>query len=95
MIDLIPSTVNPTLPLESETHITQVDDPLVDQVVNSLSHSVDPTLPEVSELHTTSVLLVTSYYFMPGGISSVPTEPPPSTNTSTFGRNSDTWFRHF
>ena len=52
VIDLISSTVDPTLPLESETHITQVDDPLVDQVVDSISHSVDPILPIESELHT-------------------------------------------
>jgi len=36
VIDLISSTVNPTFPLESETHITQVDDSLVDQVVDSI-----------------------------------------------------------
>ena len=30
VIDLISSTVDPTFPFESETHVTQVDDPLVD-----------------------------------------------------------------
>ena len=35
-------------------------EPLVDQVVDSISHLVDPTLPIESEIHTTQVLLVTS-----------------------------------
>ena len=52
VIDLISSTIDHALPLESETHVTQVDDPLVDQVVNSISHSVDPTFPLESDLHT-------------------------------------------
>jgi len=60
VIDLISSTVDPIFPLESETHITQVDDPLVDQVVDSISHSIDRTFPLESELHTTQVLFVTS-----------------------------------
>ena len=83
MIDLISSTVDHTLPLESETHITQVDD----QVVDSISHSVDPTLPFESELHTTQVLLVTSDSSMLGGISLVSTEPPPSTEVFSFDWN--------
>ena len=66
VIDLISSTVDPTLPLESETHITQVDDSLVDQVVDSISHSVNPILPLESELHTAQVLLVTSDSSTPG-----------------------------
>ena len=45
VIDLISSTFDHTLPLESETRVTHVDDPLVDQVVDSISHSVDPTFP--------------------------------------------------
>jgi len=87
VIDLISSTVDPTLPMESETHITQVDDPLVDQVVDSISHLVDPTLPLESELHTTQVLLVTSNSSTPGGISSVSTEPPPRTKVFSFDWN--------
>ena len=87
MIDLISSTVDPTFPLESENHITQVDDPLVDQVVDSISHSVNPTLPIESEIHTTQVLLVTSNSSMPGVISHVPTEPPPSTEVFSFDSN--------
>ena len=87
MIDLISSAVDPTLPLESETHITQVDDPLVDQVVDSISHLVDPILPVESELHTAQVLLVTSDSSTPGGISPVSTEPPPSTEVFSFDWN--------
>jgi len=61
VIDLIPSTVNLTLPLESETHIIQVDEPLVDQVINSIPHSVNPTHLLQSEINIAQVLLVTSY----------------------------------
>jgi len=87
VIDQISSTVNHTLPLESETHVTQVDDPSVDQVVDSISHSVDPIFPLESELHTAQVLLVTSYSSMLGGISPVSTEPPPSTEVFSFDWN--------
>ena len=87
VIDLISSTVNHTLPLESETHVTQVDDPLVDQVVDSISHSIDSTFPLESELHTTQVLLVTSDSSMPGGISPISTEPPSSTEVFSFDWN--------
>jgi len=87
VIDLISSIVDPTLPLESETHITQVDDPLVDQVVDSISHSVDATLPLESEFHTAQVLLVTSDSSMPGDISPVSTKPPPSTEVFSFDWN--------
>ena len=52
VIDLIPSTVNLALPLRSENHITQVDDSLFDQVVESISYSVDPTLVVEIEIHT-------------------------------------------
>ena len=87
VIDLISSTVNPTLPLQSETHITQLDGPFVDQVADSISHSVDPTLPLESELHTAQVFLVTSDSSMPGGISPVSTEFPPSTEVFSFDWN--------
>ena len=87
VIDLISSTVDPTLPFESETHITQVDDPLVDQVVDSISHSVDCTLPFESEFHTAHVLLVTSDSSMPRDISPISTEPPPSTEVFSFDWN--------
>jgi len=59
-IDLNQSTFNPTLPWESETHVTQVDELLVDQVVESIPSSVDTTLPLESEVNTTQVLIVTS-----------------------------------
>lgn len=87
VIDLNSRKVDHTLPLESETHVTQVDDPLVDQVVDSISHSVDPTFTLESELHTAQVLLVTSDSSMSGGISPVSTEPPPSTEVFSFDWN--------
>ena len=64
VIDQISSTVNHTFPLESETHVTQVDDPLVDQVVDSISHSVDPTFSLESELHTARS--TTCLFYCPG-----------------------------
>ena len=87
VVDSNSHSVDHTLPLESETHVTQVDDPLVDQVVDSISHSVDPTFHLESELHTAQVLLVTSDSSMPGGISPVSTEPPPSTEVFSFDWN--------
>ena len=87
VIDVISSTVDPTFPLESETHVTQVDDPLVDQVVDSISHSIDPTFSLESEHHTAQVLFVTSDSSTPGGISPVSTEPPPSTEVFSFDWN--------
>ena len=60
LIDLNTSTVNPNIPLEGETCITQVDGLFVDQVVESIPSSVNPTLPLESELHATQVLYVTS-----------------------------------
>ena len=68
-------------------HINEVYEPLVDQVVDSISHSIDPTLPIESEIHTTQVLLVTSDSSTPGGISPVSTEPPPSTEVFSFDWN--------
>ena len=87
MIDLIPSTVNPTLPLESENNITQVDDPLVDQVIDFISHLVEPTLPVEIEIHTTQVLLATSDSSTSRSISLVPIETPTSTEVFSFDWN--------
>lgn len=51
VIDLNPSTFNPTLPLEGEKCITQIDGMFVAQVVESIPPLVDPTLPLESELN--------------------------------------------
>lgn len=84
MIDLIPITVSPALPLESETHITQVNEPLVDQVVNSIPSSFDPTLPLEIENNIAQVLLVTSNSSTHEGISPASIDPPPSYEAISF-----------
>lgn len=84
VIDLIPSTVNPTLPLESEMHITKVDESLVDQVIDLIPHSFGPLLPLESEINIIQVLLVTSYSSTHGGISPVSIKPPPSNEVISF-----------
>lgn len=58
MIDINPSTSNPTLPLEGETCITQVVELFFYHVIEPIPSLVDPTLPLKSELHTTHVLHV-------------------------------------
>jgi len=75
LIDLILIKVNPTLPLESETHITQLDEPLVDQVVESIPYLVDSTLIVENEINSTLVLLVTSDSSTHGGIIPICIEP--------------------
>jgi hypothetical protein len=79
VVDLILSSVNPTLSLKSET---QVIDPstssvdLVHQVVNLISPSIDPTPPLKSE-DVTQVFLVTADSSGQGGIPPIPMTPPP------------------
>jgi hypothetical protein len=86
VVDPIPSSVNPTLPLESE--IQAVDpfppvDPILPlenetQVVDLISSSVDPTLPLESKPDTAHVFLVDTDSAVSGGIPPSPVEPPPS-----------------
>jgi hypothetical protein len=86
VVYLIPSLVDPTLPLES---VTQVVDPFtpVDpilplenetQVVDLISPSVDPTLPIESKLDTTHVFLIDTESPMPRVIPPSPIGPSPS-----------------
>jgi hypothetical protein len=85
VVESIPSSVNPTLPLESETQ--EVDsfppvDPILPlenetQVVNLISPSIDPTLPLESKPDTTHVFLVDTDSAMSGGIPPSPVEPLP------------------
>jgi len=70
--------------LESEIHITQVDEPLVDQVIKSIPSLVDPTLPLESELNIAQVLLVTLDSSTHGGTSPVSIEPPLSNEVISF-----------
>jgi hypothetical protein len=66
VIDLIPSSVDPTLPLKSET-----------QVVDPVPRSIDPTPPSKSE-DVAQVFLVTTDSSRQGGIPPFPMTPPPS-----------------
>jgi hypothetical protein len=89
---VIPSSVDPTLPLES---VTQVVDPFppVDpilplenetQVVDLISSSVDPTLPLESKPDTAHVFLVDTDSAVSGGIPPSPVKPPPSNEAIRF-----------
>jgi len=60
VIDLIASSVNPTLP-EHGSHESFSNKPLVEKVVESIPSSIDCTVPLESEVDTAQVLLVTSY----------------------------------
>jgi hypothetical protein len=86
VVDQIPSSVDPPLPLESVTKVVDLFPsinpilPLVNvtQVVDLILSSVDPTLPLESKPDTAHVFLVDTESTMPGAIPPSPMEPPPS-----------------
>jgi hypothetical protein len=92
VVDPIPSSVNPTLPLESETQAVDSFppvDPILPlenetQVVDLISPSVDPTLPLESKPDTAHVFLVDTDSAVSGGIPPSPMEPPPSNEAIRF-----------
>jgi hypothetical protein len=92
VVDPIPSSVNPTLPLESETQVVDSFppvDPILPlenetQVVDLISPSVDPTLPLESKPDTAHVFLVDTDSAVSGGIPPSPVEPPPSNEAIRF-----------
>jgi hypothetical protein len=92
VVDPIPSSVNPTLPLESETQVVDPFPPIdpilplenETQVVDLISPSVDPTLPLESKPDTAHVFLVDTDSAMSGGIPPSPMEPPPSNEAIHF-----------
>jgi hypothetical protein len=92
VVDPIPSSVNPTLPLESETQAVDLFppvDPILPlenetQVVDLISPSVDPTLPLESKPDTAHVFLVDTDSAMSRGIPPSPMEPPPSNEAIRF-----------
>jgi hypothetical protein len=92
VVDPIPSSVNPTLPLESETQAVDSFppvDPILPlgnetQVVDLISPSVDPTLPLESKPDTAHVFLVDTDSAVSGGIPPSPMEPPPSNEANSF-----------
>jgi hypothetical protein len=92
VVESIPSSVNPTLPLESETQAVDSFppvDPILPlenetQVVDLISPSVDPTPPLESKPDTAHVFLVDTDSVMSGSIPPSPVEPPPSNKTIRF-----------
>jgi hypothetical protein len=72
VVDLIPSSVNPTLPLKSAC------------AVDPIQSSVDPTLPLESKPDTAHVFLVDTESTMPGGIPPSLVKPPSSNEAILF-----------
>jgi hypothetical protein len=92
VVDSIPSSVNPTLLLESETQAVDLFppvDPILPlenrtQVVDWISPPVDPTLPLESKPNTAHVFLVDTKSTMLGDIPPSPMEPPQSNEAIHF-----------
>jgi hypothetical protein len=92
VVDSIPSSVNTTLPSESETQAVDPFpsiDPILPlenetQVVDLISPSVDPTLPLESKPDTTHAFLIDTESTMLGAIPPSPMEPPPSNEAIRF-----------
>jgi hypothetical protein len=88
----IPSSVNPTLSLESETQVVDQFPPIdpilplenETQVVDLISPSIDPTLPLESKPDTAHVFLVDTESPVPRGIPPSPIGPPPSNEAIHF-----------
>jgi hypothetical protein len=92
VVDPIPSSVNPTVPLESETQAVDSFppvDPILPlenetQVVDLISPSVDPTLPLESKPDTAHVFLVDIESPVPRGIPPSPIGSPPINEARSF-----------
>jgi hypothetical protein len=92
VVDLIPSSVNPALPLESATQVVDLFPPVnpilplenKTQVVDLMSLSIDPTLPLESKPDYAHVFLVDTKSIMMGGIPPSPLKPPPSNEAILF-----------
>jgi hypothetical protein len=94
VVDLVPSSVDPTLPLKSEIQVVDPSPSLVDlslplesdthQVIDLIPSSVDPTLPLESEVDIAHVFLVNTDSTIQGGISPPTVEPPPSNEAIHF-----------
>jgi hypothetical protein len=92
VVDSIPSSVDPTLPFESETQVVDLFPsvnlilPLENetQVVDLISSSVDPTLLLESKPNNAHVFLVDTESTVLGGIPPSLMEPPPSNEAILF-----------
>jgi hypothetical protein len=92
VVDPIPSSVDPTLPLESET---QAVDPFpavnpilclenLTPVIDSILLSVNPTLPLESKPDIAHIFFVDTESTVLGGFPPSPIEPPPSNKAILF-----------
>jgi hypothetical protein len=92
VVDLIPTSVSPSLPLEITTQVIDLFppvDPILPldnetQVVDFMSLSIDPTLPLESKPDTTHVFLIGIESIMKGGIHPSPAKPPTSNESILF-----------
>ena len=92
VVDLIPSSVYPALPLESATQAVDPFppvDPILPlenetQVVDLISLSINPTLPLESKPDIAHVFLVNIDSTILGGIPRSPVKPPPSNEAIHF-----------
>jgi hypothetical protein len=92
VVDLIPSSVDPNIPLERETQAVNLFpsiDPILPlendtQVVDLIPSSIDPTLPLEIKPDTAHVFLIDTDSTMLGGIIPYPMEPPPSNEAILF-----------
>jgi hypothetical protein len=88
----IPSSVNPTLPLESETQAVDLFPPVKPilplenktQLIDLISPSVDPTLLLESKPDTAHVFLIDTDTVVSRGIPPSPVGPPPSNEAIRF-----------
>jgi hypothetical protein len=92
VVDPIPSSVNPTLSLESEIQVVALFppvDPILPlenetQVVDMILSSIDPTLPLESKPDTAHILLIDTESPVLRGIPPSPVGPPPSNEAIRF-----------
>jgi hypothetical protein len=92
VINLVPSSINPTLPIESTTQAVDMFPPVDSifplenetQVVDLISSLVDPTLPIESKADISHVFLVDIDTIVLGGIPPSLIEPPPSNEAILF-----------
>jgi hypothetical protein len=92
VVDPIPSSVNPTLPLESETQAVDPFPPIdpilplenETQVIDLISPSIDLTLPLESKPDTAHIFPVDTDSTVSRGIPPSPVKPPPSNEAIHF-----------
>jgi len=92
VVDPIPSSINPTLPLENETQVVDLFPPIdsipplenATQVLDLILSLVDPNLLLESKTNIAHIFLIYTDSTIPGGIPHSPMEPPPSNEAIRF-----------